>query len=278
MTDAGSDFAEKGYVLIKGFYDVAEDIAPIQDTARQIIAHLARTHGVDAPCATWEEASTAGLMALVASDRALGAQVYDAVKHIPALGRLVHHRSNEELLAKLRGDVLPAVAYDGYGVRLDFPGEEKFRAFWHQEFPAQQRSLDGVVFWTPLVPIADEMGPVQVAPGSHALGPIATVEDSGGVGRTGAYSMRLPNEEELVAKYDVIAPLTEPGDLLVMDYLTLHQSGYNVSDRARWSVQFRLFNYDNATGVQTGWGRSAQPSAELFEIARADHASRRGNA
>lgn len=276
MTNAAREFEENGYILLKGFYDVAEDIAPIQETARQIIAHVATQHGVAAPHATWEEASTVGLMALATHDRRLGALVYDAVKHIPALGRLVYKRRNEELLATLRDGLLPGVAYDGYGIRLDFPHEEKFRAYWHQEFPAQQRSLDGVVFWTPLVPILDDMGPVQVAPRSHREGPIATVEDSGGVGRTGAYSMRLPDEEALVGKYDIIAPLTEPGDLLVMDYLTLHQSGYNVSDRARWSVQFRLFNYNNATAVKTGWQRTAAPTAGLFEIARADYMGREG--
>lgn len=268
--DFMNQFSRQGYVLLKNFYDLEKDIKPIQETARQIIAHIAAKYRIDAPCASWEQASSEGVMALMSHDRKIVAQVYDAVKHIPALGLLVYKSANQHLMSKLRTKALAGVAYDGYGIRIDFPAEEKFRAFWHQEFPAQQRSLDGLVFWTPLVPVFDELGPVQIAPGSHQEGPILPVHDSGGVGRVGAYSMRLPDEKNLIAKYEVIAPLTNPGDLLVMDYLTLHQSGYNISNRPRWSVQFRLFNFDNPVGIKTGWARSSEPTGELFEIAAAD--------
>ncbi len=32
--------------------------------------------------------------------------------------------------------------------------------------------------------------------------------------------MRIENETELLQKYDVIAPLSEPTDLILMDFLT----------------------------------------------------------
>ena len=38
-----------------------------------------------------------------------------------------------------------------------------------------------------------------------------------------------------------------------MDFLVLHASGENVSERARWSMQFRYFNFDEPTGLRHGW-------------------------
>jgi hypothetical protein len=38
-----------------------------------------------------------------------------------------------------------------------------------------------------------------------------------------------------------------------MDFLTLHASGHNVSDRPRWTMQWRLFNFADPTGIRIGW-------------------------
>ena len=42
-------------------------------------------------------------------------------------------------------------------------------------------------------------------------------------------------------------------DLLIMDFLTLHASGHNTSRRSRWSMQSRLFNFREPTGVSHAW-------------------------
>jgi ectoine hydroxylase-related dioxygenase (phytanoyl-CoA dioxygenase family) len=97
------------------------------------------------------------------------------------------------------------------------------------------------------------MGPVEVCPGSHKAGLVPVYEDDGGVGQTGAYALRLDREAERLSQYERIAPLTKPGDLLVMDFLTLHASGHNNSDRARWTMQWRLFNFADPVGIKIGW-------------------------
>ena len=58
----------------------------------------------------------------------------------------------------------------------------------------------------------------------------------------------------MLARYPQrIAPLTRPTDLIVLDFLVLHASGYNVGDRARWSMQMRYFNFAEPTGRSYGW-------------------------
>ena len=97
------------------------------------------------------------------------------------------------------------------------------------------------------------MGPVEIAVGSHNEGIVPVVEDGGSAGKSGAYALLLDDEERRLGKYRKIAPLTRPGDLLIMDFLTLHQSGMNASDCPRWSMQFRYFNFADPLGVRIDW-------------------------
>lgn len=250
---ATRQFADDGYAIIKGFYDVDREIRPIQEGIRTIIELVAAKHGVDAPCRTPEEAMTKGQMALIAVDRKLGSEVYDAVKQIPGLMALVSSHRNMEAFKELRPNSIPGIVGGGYGVRIDYPGEERFRSPWHQDYLSHFRSLDGIVFWSPLVPVTHDLGPVRLCPGSQKEGAVPVYKDDGGVGRKSAYELIMDREQDRIAKYQQIAPESEPGDLILIDYLTLHASGVNVSDRPRWSMQWRIFNFADPTGIKIGW-------------------------
>ena len=266
MTSRRESFERDGFLILKGFYDVARDIEPVRSTIRDLIQLIAHKHGVSVPCATPTEAMTLGYRSLIAADRSWGSEVYDAIKQIPAYMRLVSHPANELLFAELRPGSLPGLAAQSYGIRIDNAGEEKFRSMWHQEFPGQLRSLDGLVFWSPLLGVTEDMGPVELCVGSNRGGLIPTVFDDGGVGRYGAYSLKLRNEEQIVAQYSKVAPLTEPGDLLIMDFLTLHQSGYNRADHPRWSMQFRYFNFNDPVGMKIDWQGSYTTGSQPVEL------------
>lgn len=259
-------FEAQGYAILPAFYDAARDIAPIQEGIRAIIALLCRKYEVEAPTGTAIEAMTLAYPALIAKNRAWGGEVYDAVKQIPAFLRLVSKAENDDVFLGLRPGSVPGIAAGGYGIRIDNPGEEKFRAQWHQEFPSQLRSLDGIVFWTPLLPVTADMGPVQIAEGSQVEGPIPVYSHSKGVGATGAYALHLDRGEERLAKYKHVAPLSKPGDLILMDFLTLHQSGHNVSPIPRWSIQFRLFNFAEPVGIRIGWCGSFAAGVNFGEV------------
>lgn len=265
MDDHSHQLARNGYVVLRGFY-TDDELRPIQEGVRQIIQLVARKYGVDAPASTPEEAMKVGFPALLAVNRAYGSEVYDAVKQIPAFVALVGSRRNAELFSALRPGSIPGVAAGGYGIRIDVPGEEKYRVPWHQEFPAQLRSIDGLVFWSPLLAVTPEMGPVAICEGSHKEGYIPVYDDDGGHARTGAYALRLENEDQIVARYAQVAPLTVPGDLIIMDFLVLHASGRNVSKWPRWTMQLRYFNFNDPVGVKIGWKGSFAAGVKFAEI------------
>lgn len=263
---AREDFAAKGYTMLPQFYDVQRDVAPIQEGIRVILELLCRKYDVDAPTDTAWNAMTKAYPALIAKNRAWGGEVYDAVKQIPAFMQIVTKTANQIVFQHLRPGAVPGIAAGGYGIRIDNPGEEKFRAQWHQEFPGQLRSLDGIVFWTPLLPVSSDMGPVQIAEGSHAEGLIPVYRDDAGLGKTGAYALYMDKCDERLEKYEKVAPLTNPGDLILMDFLTMHQGGHNTSAMPRWSIQFRYFNFADPLGTRIGWAGSFAAGVDFSKV------------
>ena len=262
------EFRTNGFVAIKGFYDIDRDVIPVQEGVYKVIGQVMKRHGVqDSRSAFSPETFDEGYNAMIATDRGYGGEVYDAVKQIPAFMRLVALAIHEQVFRDLRPTSIPGLAAGGYGIRIDNPHEERFRAPWHQEYPAQLRSVDGVTFWSPLVPMSPELGPVEFCAGSQREGLVPVYErDLANPGKSGAYALRLKDEENLVAKYQKVAPLAEPGDLLIIDFLVLHASGRNTATRSRWSMQFRYFNFNEPTGMRYGWKGSFAAGVDFRTI------------
>jgi Phytanoyl-CoA dioxygenase (PhyH) len=261
-------FHADGVLVLKSFYDFEQEILPIQRGIYEIIGLLIAHHQLPIEQGPFISAHfDVGFQELIAADRRLGGVVYDAVKQIPAFMRLVGCTRHEQLFSELRCEAQPAVAAGGYGIRIDNPNEEHYRAPWHQDYPAQLRSPDGLVYWSPLATMTPAMGPVQFCLGSHRDGarPIYT-RDRDNPTKSGAYALRLVGESEIISSYPHSAPLTCPGDLIVLDYLLLHASGFNRSERSRWSLQMRYFNFNHPQGLQTNWCGSFAAGVSLKDI------------
>jgi hypothetical protein len=259
-------FKRDGMLLVKSVYDPA-DIAAIQKEIYQVIGLVLKQHGLqDTRRPFAPETFDDGFNDLIQMNRTLGSVVYDAVKQIPAFIRLLAHPMHEDLVRQLRPGAIPAFAAGGYGVRIDNPHEDKFRTFWHQEYPAQLRSLNGLVFWSPLVPVTSEFGPVQVCVGSHMEGPLPVFADSAGKLKEGAYSLRLDHEEKYLHRYPKASPLSDPTDLIILDFLVIHASGYNRAARSRWSMQFRYFDMNEPVGMSHGWKGSYASGVDFKKI------------
>ena len=263
-----AQFHRDGLLVLRGFYDVAGEVEPIQRDIHKIIGILISQHGLPIRQTPFSPPTfDSGYQELIAHDRRLGGVVYDAVKQIPAFIRFVASEKHDRLTQQIRGTDLPAVAAGGYGIRIDNPHEEKFRANWHQDYPSQFRSLDGLVFWSPLLKLTEELGPLQIAVASHkdGIAPLHT-RDPQNAEKTGAYALRLQNEAERIARYQHISPLLAPGDLAILDFLNLHASGQNRGSRSRWSMQIRYFNFREPTGQRIEWAGSFAAGKSIKEI------------
>lgn len=261
------EFFESGVVVIKNFYDVESEIRPIQKAIYQIIGLVMQRHSVSIDRDPFEgDNFDAGYLELIAINRDFGGEVYDLVKQIPSFLRLIASTKTEQLFCHLRNTDAPGIGAASYGIRIDNPYEDQFRSQWHQEFLFQPQSLDGIVFWTPLLQVTADMGPVIVCPKSHKDGLCVYSKSKAYANKIGAYKIGINDEDAVVARYDKIAPLTSPGDLILMDFLTIHQSGFNTSHRSRWSIQSRFFNYKEETGMRIGWKASVTAGTDVEKI------------
>ena len=262
-----TEFQKSGFLVLEKFYHLDNNILPIQRGIYDIIGQIMARHGVNDQRKPFDpQFFDDGYLELISTDRSWGGEVYDAVKQIPSYLRLLSHPVHEALFIELRGKAIPGIAAGGYGIRIDNPREDKFRALWHQEYPAQLRSLDGLVFWSPLVAISENMGPVRLCPRSHREGALPVEIAGADSGRTGAYALQLHEEEKSLEKYAEIAPLTTPGDLIIIEFLTLHASGHNRGSRSRWSMQFRYFNFADPVGRSHGWKGSFAAGVDFRDI------------
>ncbi len=261
-------FHEQGFLVLPQFYGVATEIEPIQRGIHAIIGLVIRSRNLPIRQQPFSSDSfDSGYREVIATDRALGGLIYDAAKQIPAFVRLIGKAEHEGIFRQLRNTDLPGVAAGGSGIRIDNPGEEKYRAPWHQEYPAQLRSLDGLIFWSPLLRITPALGPVEICVGSHKGGLVRVhTRDPANPDKGGAYALILEKEPELLARYPHVAPLTGPGDLILMDWLTLHASGMNRDSRARWAMQLRYFNFNDPTGIRIDWRGSFAAGVSLRDI------------
>ena len=261
-------FRRDGFVLVRDFYDARMEVEPIQRGIHSILGLLLRKYEVSETQDDFApERFDSGYQALLALERRIGGEVYDAVKQIPAFVRLVASAKNEAAVRQLRETDSAGIAAAGYGIRIDNPGEELYKAPWHQEYPAQFRSIDGIVFWSPLLEVTRDLGPVEVLRGSHREGLIRVhTRDPRNPEKTGAYGLMLENEDRHVAQYESAAPLTRPGDVLIMDFLTIHRSGTNRTKRSRWSMQIRYFNFEHPSGVRIGWSGSFKAGADIRKV------------
>ena len=261
-------FHKNGYLVLRKFYDLKQEIEPIQWHIYKIISVLIEKYELPIQQSPFTpDTFDSGYQDLIRYSRRIGSEIYDAVKQIPAFVRLVVCTRHDQLMMQIRSSDLPGVASGGYGIRIDNPGEEKFRANWHQDYPSQLRSLDGLVFWSPLVEITPELGPPQLAIASHKKGimPITT-KDQENPEKTGAYAVRLKNETQVLAQYEKMEALLSPGDLLILDFLNIHASGFNRANRSRWSMQMRYFNYLEPIGQKIGWAGSFAVGTSISAI------------
>lgn len=260
-------FFEDGVVVLNNFFDIESEIRPIQRAIYQIIGLVMERHSVSIVRDPFEgDNFDSGYSELIKISRDYGGEIYDLVKQIPAFLRLISSTKAEQLFCHLRDTDAPGVGAASYGIRIDNPWEEQFRSQWHQEFLFQPQSLDGIVFWTPLVPMTADMGPVIICKRSHKDGLCNYSKPNAYANKTGAYQIGIKGEDAVVARYNKTAPLTSPGDLILMDFLTIHSSGFNYSHRSRWSIQHRFFNWKDETGMRIGWRPSVTLGADVEKI------------
>ncbi len=122
-------------------------------------------------------------------------------------------------------------------LRCDMPVENQSIFKSHQDFAYNLGSDDSVTTWTPLQDTAAKEGCLLVVPGSHTKG---IYEHDNGI---------------ISEKYDFDFKLAEVkfGQTLIFNQKLVHQSGFNTSDKIRFSMQLRYSNLASTEYMDRKW-------------------------
>jgi hypothetical protein len=190
---------------------------------------------------------------LSSKNRSFISIMYDQCKQLPSFLRLATWQGLSEIYSAITETKLVGIGENSYGVRFDLPNEDQFRSHWHQEFATNPQSPDGLVFWIPLVDIHEGMGSIEILRGSNKGGFIEHKALDKYSFKQGLYRVGIPNEEALLKVYPIDQPMSNAGDILLMRFDTIHQSGRNISDRLRVTCQVRYFGFDHPEAAAQLW-------------------------
>ena len=186
-----------------------------------------------------------GLNELAAIDRKKVGAVYDAAMKLLSVRSTGVHNKVQELMQFILGSKLLAMS-NNIIVRIDRKGEEERLFGWHQDYPYSMVSEHGAVLWSPLIPVSNDMGPVQVIPFSHKHGIRKLSIDERG-------KLNIQDNEFLASLPEPISFECKPTDIILFDILTLHRSSKNITDAPRWSVTYRYCDMNDRSSLKKGW-------------------------
>ena len=179
-----------------------------------------------------------------------GSQVYAAAKKLPQFVRFAASLKNENLARELIGSKHVAFSDRGWGLRIDYPRDQKFATPLHQDYHTQIGSMDGIVIWVPLTDVTFDMGPLIFWPKSHKLGVLPVRQTTLNSGST---DLAIEIDSGTLERFQRTQIEVRAGTAVVINFLTLHQSGFNQSTRNRFSLLSRWFNFDSAAAIERGW-------------------------
>jgi len=255
-------YKNQGLLHIPSYYDFKTEILPIQKDIYRIISILIKHHKLNISQEPFSPNTfDSGLQELMKSHRPLVSIIYDAVKKIPSYVKLACSEKNEEIARTFLGTDLVGFANRGFGIRMDHPNEDAYLTQWHQDYVSNLCAKNGLVLWSPLREVTMDVGPVEMSPRSHKDGIFRIIRDG-----AGSYGLKIKDELNIVKQYDSISPEVKVGDLVVMDYLTLHRSSPNHSKYTRWSMISRYFDFLDPVGVSYGWKGGLQEGNSFEKV------------
>jgi phytanoyl-CoA hydroxylase len=216
-TEAARVFEENGYLLCKGVFAQSE----VEEMRAAVDAIISRASGT-----RFDMNHTWGGDHMAEQDlrEAMLKGFHDLQYHDAVFARAI---ANPNLVEALTGVIGPNVQLHHTKMLVKPP--ERGAAFpMHQDYPYFPHRLHTVTAASVhLDDATEENGCLRVIPGSHRLGPI---DEIGG-------SHALDSDEYPIERGEAVP--ARAGDVLLFNYLTIHGSGLNRSDRPRRNVLFQ---------------------------------------
>lgn len=134
-------------------------------------------------------------------------------------------------------------------LRVDMPIDDQSIFSQHQDYAYNQGSANSVTIWIPLQDTGIDEGALLVEPGSHSKG-------------------IFPNKGGIITKdykFNFCHCPVKFGQALIFNQKLVHQSGFNKSNKIRFSVQLRFSDLNDNQYADRGFYINHRITTEKFE-------------
>jgi ectoine hydroxylase-related dioxygenase (phytanoyl-CoA dioxygenase family) len=248
-------FHDNGYLIVKNFYD-KKTIYQIKKDIYEISWEIYKKFNQSfKPKKFWaDNFDEIVLRAKKENIKEVTSAVYDSCKKITGFYKLMGDRKLHNIAEELMGSKRIGILPKGFGMRIDYPNDEYYKARLHQDYTSQLGSPNGIVFYTSLGNVTKKNGAVVLYTKSHTKGIFKTKIDLASVHNKKTYdpyTIQISKNE--LQKYKIKHLVLKETDLALFHFMLLHKSGTNTSNKIRWSIVHRMFDFSHKQAISQNY-------------------------
>lgn len=251
-------YKETGYFKVSGLVPIS-----ILSSYKSGLLRLIEARGQNFGISTNQVDLDVAFNQLCNFDRTLGGDIYDHAKELPEFYSCMVLPEIQALIQQLLGNEVIQVAQSQCVFRIDRPREDKFGFGWHQDYWYNCLTPSAITVWIPITNVDEELGPLEIIPGSHAgILPVVVLDPTNSNGNM-ASVFRISELTQIAEENTIKIPM-QAGDALFFHSQLLHRSGANRSNRSRWTLQYRYADFLDKTYSARAWAHGTYRGKVTF--------------
>lgn len=255
-------FNSNGFLIKKKFF-LDKDILIIQKQISKIILNVCKEINIKPKKNNFDFVVNNILPQIYKKDKKLGSYVFDTLSRLNIFKDLTNNKKNIKKIAELLNINKTELLSAKFSLFL-FTKLHKSQAIgWHQESGYYSdpnlktfeylKKTNSLFTWIPLTKTKPGNGALVLKPKSHNLKEIMhsknSFDDRYKVSPNKRGEVYIQNFEKIFKNYKSKTISSNPGDIIFVDFNTLHKSGLNTTNKTRVGVIMRFGEKCNSTEI-----------------------------
>tara|TARA_Y100000590_G_scaffold181751_1_gene207101 strand:+ start:7699 stop:8478 length:780 start_codon:yes stop_codon:yes gene_type:complete len=169
-------------------------------------------------------------------------KLYNTIQISSTIYRFLNSNKIIRVASQLIGCKPEQLISTGNQLRIDVPHDKKHRLNWHYDFYKYENKIkfnikSGLILWIPLQDVNKDLGTLEYLKNSYQLKRSSKTNSKG-------YNI-IKLKKSMIDGFEKKKVEANLGDAFIQSFLILHQSGFNMSDKIRFTLIGRYLNIEN---------------------------------
>lgn len=235
-------YNDHGFVVVKEIVDCKKSSLLLRGFVKTLKKYDKKCILDENSLSSWDDAAlTENLIDFRKREALLFGAFYDTMQTNTVLQSLLVQDSIINAAAELFDQESNSLSSTGYMLRVDPPEDKRNTYDWHQDaayYKQNKISHHGCVVLVPLADINPENGSLSILPGSQREEVLEHKMYKSESTNTASQKFTVP--EDIVNNYSKVGLYANKGDAVFMQMNLIHKSGFNTSDRVRFTSGIRF--------------------------------------